>query len=153
MTLLEEIQAACTAEEIASGEHGLIAGKVSAGRTRVQQPTFVGDGLIADAIGLPAGPVFLYQLQLLAEAPLAEEATLEQMAVHAQLVLAWRLIREGKLDVGLPSVRASLGEFVGQLPGFTQQMADAILGLAERDAPVSVAEVIEAMRGLAQQGN
>lgn len=148
MTLLSEIQAACSAELIASGEHGAIAAAVSVGRTRVQQPTFVGDGLIADAIGLPAGPVFLYQLQQLAEAPLAENPTPEQLAVHAQLVLAWRLIREGKLDVGLPSVRASLGAFVGLLPGFTQEMADAILALAVRPAPVGVAEVIEAMRQL-----
>lgn len=141
MTLLEEIQAKCTPEQIVGRNYHSIAATVSAARRRVRQPHLVGKGTIADALGMPAGPVFVYALKTAAAAPMPDPATAEQIAEKAMVELAWELINTANFDVGLPSTRAGLDLFVGKLPGFTQAAADAIKNLASVDDPVDWAAV------------
>jgi len=145
MTLLAEINAACTPEEIEAGNYHVIAAKVSQGRKRVVQPFKIGKGTIADALGIPAGPVFIYSLKQAAAAAMPEAPTPAQIAEKAMVDLAWELIDAANFDLGLSSTRAGLDAFVGKLPGLTQAAADALKALAEVDAPVTWNECAAAL--------
>ena len=61
------------------------------------------------------------------------------------------LLTEGRLDVSLPLTSSMLGSLVGQNiaegVAFTQAHADALLALAEVDAPVTWLECQNAMEG------
>lgn len=145
MPLRAEILAKCSAEEIAERNFHVIAAKVSAGRTRIVQPKLVGKGTISAALGAVAGPVFIYTLKNAAAVPLPAEPTQQQIAEKAMLELAWELINVANFDVGLPATRDGLDAFVGKLPGFTQQAADAIKALAQVPAPVTWDECMAAL--------
>ena len=125
MTLLEEIQAACTVEEIASGEHGLIAAKVSVGRTRAQK-TNIGEGTILDVLGLTTGNSFLDVINSVADFR------------HVK-----KIIGRGDFDMSTATSVAGVQALVPSV--LTQPEADALIALGRVPAPVSVQEVITAL--------
>ena len=122
-----------------------IAALLSVGRTRITQPRLVGEGTISAALGVPAGPVFIYILGEAAKTPIVAETPPEQGVASAMVRQAHRLITDKNFDVGLPSVRAGLDAFVGKLPGFTQTAADAIKALAVVSDPVPTEAVSRAL--------
>lgn len=121
-----------------------IAELLSAGRTRIA-PTEVGDGAIAIALGIPAGPIFLYRLESAANTVLTPDAPPEQIALVAVARQAWRSVTKASLDVGNATVRAALDSFVGSL--LTQEQADAIKALAESPDVITAEQVSRAVRG------
>ena len=125
MTLLAEIQAACTPEMIAAREHGAIAALVSVGRTR-PSGTQIGKGTILETIGLTAGNAFLDVIDTVPDFR------------HVR-----GLIAEGRLIVSSPLVVATIQSFVPTV--LTQGQANALLALASVPAPVSVQDVINAL--------
>lgn len=104
----------------------------------------VGDGLISLALGVPAGPVFLMQLEMLSNMPVTQDTPLEQMAQIAVARQAWRSLIKGGFDVGDMTVRAGLDMFVGSL--LTAEQASAIKALAESPDIVTAADVSRALR-------
>ena len=104
----------------------------------------VGDGLISLALGVPAGPVFLMQLEMLSNMPVTQDTPLEQMAQIAVARQAWRSLIKGGFDVGDMTVRAGLDMFVGTL--LTQEQAGAVKALAEVPDVVTAADVSRALR-------
>lgn len=104
----------------------------------------VGDGLISLALGVPAGPVFLMQLEMLSNLPVTQETPLEQLAQIAVARQAWRSLIKGGFDVGDMTVRAGLDMFVGSL--LTAEQASAIKALAESPDIVTAAYVSRALR-------
>lgn len=127
MTLLAEIQEKCTPELIASGEHGEIAAQVSVGRTKVVQ-TLGGIGVVMEALGPVNGAALLDALEA-------------QSASVPALKWAFTLINRGELDFGSAATRAMITSLIDD-PART-----ALLNVAVVPAPVSVAEVIEALKG------
>lgn len=128
MTLLEEIQAKCPPELIASKEHGQIAALVSVGRTK-PSGLEVGHGTVLETIGLAAGNAFLD-------------------AIHGSPDFRHvkPLLEQGRLIVSSPLVVATIQAMV---PGvITQADADKLLALAVVPAPVTTQEVIAAMEGM-----
>lgn len=105
----------------------------------------VGDGLISLALGMPAGPIFLYQLKRIATTVLPDDASLEQIAPIAVAQQAVESLKKGAFDVGDDSVRAGIDMFVGLL--LTAEQAGAIKALAEVPDVVSAADVSRALRG------
>lgn len=144
MTLLEEIQAKCSPELLASRDCAAITAAFNAGRKRIEQPHFVGDGTVSNALGRPAGPLFVLWLQRAAAAAPAPDALIEVQASYAEIAQACRLLLEGKLDVGLPIVRSGIDGLVGASP-LTQEQADVIKTLALVDDPVSEMDVRRAI--------
>lgn len=121
-----------------------IAQLISAGRTRIAS-RLVGDGEVSLALDIPAGPLFLYQLELAATTAPAPDATPEQIAQHAVARQAWRSLEKGALDVGRADVRAALDAFVGVL--LTAQQCEQIKALALVDDPITADQVSRALRG------
>lgn len=121
-----------------------IADILSAGRTQIVSKE-VGDGAISLALGVPAGPVFLYQLEQIAASTPDQNAPPEQITRIAIARQAWRSLIKGGFDVGNPGVRAGLDLFVGDL--LTQSEADAIKALAEVPEIITAADVSRAVRG------
>lgn len=139
MALLDEIRA-LPPEVLAQRNTQLIAESLPP--TVTISTREVGDGAISIALGFPAGPVFLYQLEQMASAAIPAEATPELLAIYAMVRQAWRSITKGAFDVGNSSVRAALDTFSGGvLPGFTGDMAASIKRLAEVSIPVDEFEV------------
>lgn len=121
-----------------------IAELLSAGRTRIAS-RLVGDGAVSLALGIPAGPLFLYQLELAATTTPAPDATPEQIAQHAIARQAWRSLEKSMLDIGRQDVRAALDAFVGVL--LTPDQCAAIKGLAVVPDTVTADHVSRALRG------
>lgn len=128
----------------APADDAAIAALLSEGRTRIVSQE-VGDGAVAIALGIPGGPVFLYQLELAAETVPGASATDEQIAQHAIARQAWRSLQKAALDIGNPVVRSAIDAMVGTL--LTAEQASAVKALAEIPDPVTVADVSLAMRG------
>lgn len=137
MALIDDILALPSALR-ATQDTQAIADALSAGRVRVVTKE-VGDGLISLALGMPAGPVFLSQLETMAGMTLAADATPEAIAQHAMVRQAWRSISKAAFDVGNPAVRVGIDLFVGLL--LTAEQATAIKALAEQPDPVSEMDV------------
>ncbi len=129
---------------VAARNDAAIAAVLSVGRKRFRQPSYIGEGTIADTIGLPAGPIFIDELITAAGAPLPAEPTYQDRANAAMIRQAWRLLSAGKLDVGLPSVRAGIRSMVGVLP-LSAEDAEKICALAAEDDPVSTSRVSEVL--------
>lgn len=125
MTLLEEIQAACSQELIDSKEHGAIAAAVSVGRTKIAS-RLGGIGAVMEALGPTDGAALLDALEA-------------QAATVPALKWAFTLINRGELDFGSDATRAMIVTLIPE-PART-----ALLNVAQVAAPVSVAEVIEAL--------
>ena len=128
MTLLEEIQAKCTQEEIASKDHALIAAKVSEGRTQ-KNTKEVGTGTIIETIGLAAGNAFL---DVINTAPDFR---------HVKT-----LVNEGRLIVSSALVGQTIDGFV-TASILTSDQGAALKALGVTDAPVSVVQVAQALEG------
>ncbi len=126
MSLLHEIQISCTPELIASGEHGEIAALVSVARTKIV-PTLGGIGAVMEALGPVDGAALLDGLEA-------------QSASVPALKWAFTLINRGELDFGSDATRAMIVTLIPE-PART-----ALLNIAQVPAPVSVAEVIEALK-------
>ncbi|NMD06646.1 MAG: hypothetical protein GYA66_01570 [Phyllobacteriaceae bacterium] len=122
----------------------VIADILNAGRAPKIIKREVGDGLISLALGVPAGPVFLMQLEMLSNMPVTQDTPLEQMAQIAVARQAWRSLIKGGFDVGDMTVRAGLDMFVGSL--LTAEQASAIKALAESPDIVTAADVSIALR-------
>lgn len=128
----------------APADDAAIAAILSDGRARIVSRE-VGDGAVAIALGIPGGPVFLYQLELAAETAPGASATDEQIAQHAIARQAWRSLQKAALDIGNPVVRSAIDAMVGTL--MTAEQAAAVKALAEVPDPVTVVDVSLAMRG------
>lgn len=128
MSLLDEINAKCSPELLASREHGEIARVVSEGRTKPSTRE-IGNGTILETIGLQYGNAML---DVIYSAPDFR---------HVK-----PLLEQGRLIVGSPLVVATIQ---GMVPGvMPQAVADRLLALAVEPAPVSVQDVIQAMEGM-----
>lgn len=121
MTLLEEIQAKCSPELIASRDHGAIAATVSAGRVRISQ-RLGGIGTVLETLGPDAGAALLDGLEA-------------QAASIPALKWAWVLINRGELDFGSPATRAMIEVLV------PSPAKEALLGVSEVADPVSALDV------------
>lgn len=122
-----------------------IADIITAGRAPRIVKREVGDGAISLALGVPAGPVFLMQLEMLANTAVTAETLPEQLAQIAVARQAWRSLNRVGFDVGDPTVRAGLDMFVGSL--LTAEQATAIKELAEVPEVITAADVSRALRG------
>ena len=140
MITLAEIQAT----GLPLTDHGAIADALSAGRTKVISRE-VGDGAISIALGTPAGPIFMLQLEQIANTPVTEATPPELVAQIAVARQAWRSINRVGFDVGNDGVRAGIDAMVGTL--LTAEQAEAIKALAVVPDPVSSQEVTKALEG------
>lgn len=131
-------------DAVAAAGDQAIADIINVGRVRIASRE-VGEGTVSNALGVPDGPIFILRLRSMALAALPEGATPEQIMQKALVEQAWRLLDKACLDVGLPSVRGSIGLFVPAL--LTQDQAAAILALAEIPDPVTASDVSRAVRG------
>lgn len=122
-----------------------IADILNAGREPKIVSKEIGDGAVSLALGVPAGPVFLLQLETVAATLVTPATTAEELAQIAVARQAWRSLNKGALDVGNASVRAGLDMFVGFL--LTAEDCVAIKALAEVPDIVTAADVSRALRG------
>lgn len=122
-----------------------IADLLNAGREPKIVSKEIGDGAVSLALGVPAGPVFLLQLETVAATLVTPATTAEELAQIAVARQAWRSLNKGALDVGNASVRAGLDMFVGSL--LTAEQATAVKSLAEVPDIVTAADVSRALRG------
>lgn len=122
-----------------------IADLLNAGRIPKIAKREVGDGVISIALGVPAGPVFLMQLEMLSNMAVTEQTTQAQLAQIAVARQAWRSLNRSGFDVGDATVRAGLDMFVGSL--LTAEDCAAIKALAEVPDIVTAADVSRALRG------
>ena len=141
MITLAEIQAT----GLPLDDHGVIADALSAGRTKIVSRE-VGDGAISLALGTPAGPLFMLQLEAIANTAVDAAMAPEQIAQIAICRQAWRSINRVGFDVGNQGVRDGIDAMVGTL--LTQAQADAIKGLAVVLDPVSSQDVTKALEGM-----
>ena len=122
-----------------------VADLLNAGRTPKIVRKEVGDGAISLALGIPGGPIFLLQLEMLANTAIAPETAPEQLAAIAVARQTWRSLNRAGFDVGSPEVRAGLDLFVGSL--LTAEQAATIKALAEVPDIITAADVSRALRG------
>jgi hypothetical protein len=127
---------------VAARNDAAIAEALSLGRVAVC-PKLVGDGEVALALGIPAGPLFIYQLETVATSTPPAGAPAEQVVTYAVARQAWRSLQRAALDVGNPGVRAAFDAFVGTL--LTADQAAAVKSLAEAPSPVGVQRVSEVL--------
>lgn len=125
MSLLEEIQAKCSPELIASRDYDAIAAAVSAGRTKVVQ-RLGGIGLVLETLGPTDGAALLDALE-------------SQAATVPALKWAFVLINRGELDFGSPATRAMIDLMV---PG---PAGDDLKAIAEVPDPVTASQVNQAL--------
>lgn len=128
----------------AMSDDAAIAAILSAGRTSIAQRQ-INDADAAIALGIPAGPLFLYQLEQAATVAPSPEATAQQIALYAVARQAWRSLTRGTFDIGNPVVRQAIDSMVGTL--LTAEQATGIKALAEVPQTISAADVSRAMRG------
>lgn len=140
MITLAEIQAT----GLPLTDHGAIADALSAGRTKLVSRE-VGDGAIALALGTPAGPIFMLQLEQIANTPVTEATPPELVAQIAVARQAWRSINRVGFDVGNQGVRDGIDAMVGTL--LTAEQAESIKALAVVPDPVSSQDVTKALEG------
>lgn len=127
MTLIEEIQAKCSADLIASRNYDAIAAAVNIGRKRPKK-TALGEGGIIAAIGdLDAGNAFL--------------DVVDSAAPYRHIK---KVIARGDFDIGEPMAQAGVQQMVGA-GVLTQAQADALCALGYEPDPVSSQQVSDAM--------
>ena len=132
MTLLNEIQARCTGQQIAdrgvAGWLSVIAAIVNVGRTK-PSGLEIGKGAVLTAIGLDAGNLFLDMIDSVADYR------------HVR-----GLLYNGQLDISSPLVMGTIQSLVPNV--LTQVQADALLSLAVTPNPASEQECSLAMQVL-----
>ena len=127
MTLLAEIQAKATAEQIAARDHAAIAAAVNVGRVR-KNSREVGNGTILETLGLTAGNALLDVINSVADFR------------HVK-----PLVEQGRLVISSTLVQATIQSLVGTV--LTQAQADALIALGYDADPVSPAQVAAALDG------
>ena len=130
MTLLEEIKTKCSAELLASSEHGAIAEAVSQGRTAVVS-RLGGIGAVIETLGVAEGPAVLDALDSL-------------RASNPAVRWGWVLLERAELDFG-SAVTRQLIDSLAAGGVMTAEQADKLKALAVVPAPVGVQEVVSAM--------
>lgn len=133
MNLLEEIQAKCSPELLASREHGAIAEAVSQGRTAVVS-RLGGIGAVIETLGAVDGPAVLDTLESL-------------KATNAAIRWGWVLLERAELDFGSPVTR-QLIDTLAAGGVMTADQANTLKALAVVPAPVTTQDVIAAMEGM-----
>ncbi len=128
----------------APSDDAAIAAILSADRTTIVQRQ-INDGDVSIALGIPDGPLFLYQLEQAATVAPAPDATAQQIALYAVARQAWRSLARGAFDIGNAVVRQAIDAMVGTL--LTADQATAVKALAEIPDPVSAADISRAVRG------
>lgn len=128
-TLLQEIQAKCSAEQIAEGDYHAIAAAVNADRAPALVPTEAGNGTILETIGLAAGNTLL---DVLGSSPDFR---------HVK-----PLLEQGRLRLDSTLVRETLDALV-QAGVLTAGNAAALKAKAEQPNPVSWQQCQAAIRG------
>jgi hypothetical protein len=127
MTLLEEIQALCTPEELASPNCHTIAAALNVGR--VKSVSKVGGvGTIMDTLGAENGAALLDNLEVMA-------------ATVPAVKWAFVMINAGTLDFGLDSTRAMITALV------PSPAKEALLAMSEVPDPVTWEQVQTALVG------
>ena len=121
MTLLEEIQAKCSPELIASRDAEAIAAAVSVGRT-MPSTREIGNGTILETIGLGYG-----------------NAMLDVIYTEPNFRHVKPLLEQGRLIVGSPLVVQTIQSMVPAL--MPQAVADLLLALTVVPAPVTEFDV------------
>ena len=129
MTLLEEIQAKATAEQIAARDHDAIAAAVNVGRKR-RNNREIGNGTILEVLGIATG-----------------NALLDVINNTADFRYVKPLIEQGRLVISSPLVQATVDSFVPAV--LTQAQADALKALGYDADPVTPAQVAAALDGSA----
>lgn len=157
MTLMQEIQAKCTAEQIEAGNMHTLASIVSVGRVAVSSRMISERGVRA-ALGPVAGSQFLNLLRALSTAqdvPAWLTAVLTGLNVpeadHVYyletLACAYDWVRSADgLDIGDATTRQFLDLIAAGNPGLASACA-ALKALAERPNPVTWEQVQAAIRG------
>ena len=121
MTLLEELQAKCSAQLLASRDHDAIAATVNVGRTKVQT-TLGGIGTVLETLGPIDGAALLDSLEAMA-------------ATNSAVKWAFVLINRGELDFGSAATRAMIDMLVPGAAG------DALKAVAEKPDPLSASRI------------
>lgn len=127
MALIDEINTKAAAY-IAVKEHGKIAELVSVGRTRPSTLT-IGYGTILETIGITDG-----------------NKVLDVFTTDPAFKYVKPLLEQGRLIAGSPLVVAAVQSLVPLV--ITQVVADKLLALTKVPDPVSVDQVINAMKGV-----
>lgn len=133
MKLIEQIQAACTPEQIAKRDDAAIAAAVNLIRKPAIASRQIGFGMVLDALGADEGAAVLDKIDSLRPSV-------------PRLKYVWILLEKGELDVGLPSVRSGLDALVDV--AMTDAQAAKLKALAEVSDPVSVSDVSDVLNGV-----
>lgn len=157
MTLLQEIQAKCTPEQIAEGNYHTIAALVSAGRV-MNVSTMITERGVRGALGPVAGSKFLRLLGDLKTAAATDvvpgwlstvlgamQIPVEDHVFYLETLgcgLDW--LKTDGLDLADASVRGLLDIIAGGNPDLVAACA-SLKAKAERDAPVSWNECATAL--------
>lgn len=134
MKLIDEINAACTPEQISQRNDVLIAELVNKNRAPIIGSRMIGCGLILDTLGAVAGTELLDTIE-----------SLRDTAPYLKYV--WVLLAKSELDVGMPSVRAGLDTLVsgGVIPA---EQAEKLKALAEFSDLVDYSDIPLAFIGV-----
>lgn len=135
MTLLEEIQAKCSPALIASREHGQIAAEVSVNRTRI--------GAISTAL------LSIWVAKTGLRAAIEDHAINSASPLRSIALSLKDALNGGStvLELDNPENQAMLDAWVAA-GALTSAQKQDLINRATVPAPVSVAEVVEAMKGL-----
>ena len=127
-TLLEEIQAKCSPELLATRDHDAIAAQVNIGRIRPSSLE-IGNGTVLETIGLTAG-----------------NALLDAIHNGPDFRHVRPLLEQGRLKAASPLIAGALAGLV-QANVIEQEHADALLALGTEPNPVTPYQVAQAMDG------
>lgn len=116
-TLLEEIQAKCSPELLASRDCTAIAAKVSETRTRPSSLE-IGNGTVLETIGLEAG-----------------NALLDAIYSGNEYRYVRPLLEQGRLKAASPLIAGALAKLV-EVNVIEQEHADALLALGREPDPI-----------------
>ena len=114
-------------------------------KRQVVTPHMSGSGEVSLALGVPAGPLFMFKLKRLAETALPAEATDEQIAPVAIAQQVVESLARGSLDLGNADIRGGVELFNGLL--LTTEQITTLKALAETQSTVSASDVSRALRG------
>lgn len=133
MTFSEEINAKCSAELLASGDHAAIAARVSDGRIKTVE-TRIGYGAVMsdDGLGPDAGAALLDRMELMGQ---------DVSPVKWAMVL----LANDKLNIADAGARRKLDVLV-QAKVMTDDQAARLKALADVPDPVTPAQVADALR-------
>lgn len=127
MSLLDEINAKCSEELIASRDYDSIAAEVNVGRVKPSTRE-IGNGTILEVLGLQAG-----------------NALLDVINTVPDFRHVKPLVEQGRLTIASPLVQATVQSMVPSV--LTQSQADALCALGFEPDPVTATRVASVMTG------